>query len=67
VVVKFSSKFFLNISDMPIRKTDLQIEKNILPQLTEGIRIPRAKIFSIVMYFVRENSEALLPLVFELQ
>jgi len=42
----------LDIADMPLRKTDLKIEKVILPHLTEGIRITKAGIYSIVVCFV---------------
>jgi hypothetical protein len=38
-------KYSLDIADMPLRKTDLKIEKVILPQFTDGIRIPKAKIY----------------------
>ena len=38
-------KYSLDIADMPLRKTNLKIEKVILPQFTEGIRIPKAKIY----------------------
>ncbi len=38
-------KYSLDIADMPLRKTDLKIEKVILPQFTEGIRIPKVKIY----------------------
>jgi hypothetical protein len=37
---------------MPLRKTDLKIEKVILPQLAEGIRITKAGIYSIGVCFV---------------
>jgi len=45
-------KYSLDIADMPLRKTDLKIEKVILPHLTEGIRITKAGIYSIVVCFV---------------
>jgi len=45
VAVTLFCKYSLDIADMPLRKTDLKIEKVILPQFTEGIRIPKAKIY----------------------
>jgi len=45
-------KYSLDIADMALRKTDLKIEKVILPQLTEGISITKAGIYSIVVCFV---------------
>ena len=52
VAVTLFCKYSLDIADMTLRKTDLKIEKVILPQLTEGIRITRAGIYSIVVCFV---------------
>lgn len=48
-------KYSLDIADMPLRKTDLKIEKVILPQLTESIRITKVSIYSIVVCFVMEQ------------
>ena len=39
VAVTLFCKYSLDIADMPLRKTDLKIEKVILSQLSEGIRI----------------------------
>jgi hypothetical protein len=55
VAVTLFCKYSLDIADMHLRKTDLKIEKVILPQLTEGIRIPKAGIYSIVVCFVMEK------------
>ena len=52
VAVTLFCKYSLDIADMPHRKTDLKIEKVILPQLTAGIRIPKASIYSILVCFV---------------
>ena len=45
VAVTLFCKYSLAIADMTLRKTDLKIEKVILPQFTDGIRIPKAKIY----------------------
>jgi hypothetical protein len=45
VALTLFCKYSLDIADMPLRKTDLKIEKVILPQFTEGIRIPKVKIY----------------------
>jgi len=52
VAVTLFCKYFLDIVDIPLRKTDLKIEKVILPQLTESIRITKVSIYSIVICFV---------------
>ena len=52
VAVTFFYKYSFDIADMPLRKTDLKIEKVIFPQLTGGIRINKAGIYSIVVCFV---------------
>jgi hypothetical protein len=55
VAVTLFFKYSLDIADMPLRKTDLKIEKVILPQLTESIRITKVSIYSIVVCFVMEQ------------
>lgn len=56
VVVTLFCKYSLYIADMPLRKTDLKIEKVILPKLTAGIRTTKAtSIYSIVVCFVMEK------------
>ncbi len=55
VAVTLFCKYSLGIADMPLRKTDLKIEKVILPQLNECIRITKASIYSIVVCFLMEK------------
>ena len=52
VALALFCKYSLDIADMTLRKIDFKIEKVILHQLTEGIRISKAGIYPRVVCFV---------------